>query len=212
MRTKRIKKLIEELKGKMLKCDNLTDYLSDYTDLKLYAVSSYVYNNNIDSVYFEWFCEDSFEDFILFCEDLDIEFTDFKRVGRTSSFYCFEENQIDIEDFATIGEGWFDNYSFLTFAYDQDWENIETFEDIINFYEKDFKNKKLDCLHFCCDCWEGNLKERIEKTLIEDIKSIDYLLELLGNYKKVYDYIQSFKDNQVKLFKEYYKQVKTTEI
>lgn len=205
MKTKKIAKLKKELGKKMLQADDIIEKISESVNLKLYDVSYYVYENNIDIMYFDHFCENEFyffEEFVK--EEFDIELGDFKKIGRTSSFYC---TTFDIDDFKDLVFSFFATDSLILYPIDYlyDFFYFENFSDIIKFYDNGFNSHKYELIKFCTEDYPGNtLQERIEQAIEQAIGELNYLLNKLITFEKVFDCIEDFKKNQVEYFKESY--------
>ena len=177
------------------------NYLGNTTNLKLYDVSMYCYENNIEDDYFNFFCECEYNYFNDTLKENNIEL---KYIGRTSTFRVIGENYFngywsiyDIEDFdknISIREkiGYIiENYFYkeynigLEFEYDKE-------GNIINFDYEELKNYMLGY---------NDSKEVLKNLYIELLSN--NLIEELYNIVSTYKYINDFKENQIEIFKNF---------
>ena len=120
-KTKKANKKINEIFQILKKNENAFNYMN----LKLYDVSYYCYDNNINDDIFAGFCEYYYDCFIEELNYQDIDFNDFyNQLGYTSSFLLHDGNYININDLD-------DTVFWLLQEY-------------YNIYDRDFY---LNCLH-----------------------------------------------------------------
>lgn len=194
------KKLLDQANTEVKK---VIDYITEnkemfsYMDLKLHDASYYTYakmkddfplcfenDTNDEYSYFYLFCEDNYN---MFIEDLKEAYNiDFKNMcvslGRTSSFYL--QNFVEWSNGEINIENTLDNL-FYIFYYNIPYNLIYT-NSIIYIGEDCNKEEEIkDCLEYLCNNFYNDFMEHIK-----DIKI-------------VYDYITSFKENQIEYFKEY---------
>ena len=184
-----IKKVVEYMKE--------NEDMFDMMDLKLHDASFYDYEKKFPLCYkddeentngytnFYYFCEDNYN---MFVEDLKENFNiDFdkmrKQVGRTSKFYLADwiettHCRLDIE--STINSLLCDKY-----AYSLNYTEINEDCKIVPYGEYTEED------------------EEVQEELEDIIGFYDWFMEEIKNIKIVYDMIKNFKDNQVKLFKEF---------
>lgn len=168
------------------KLDNdVVAYVGQLTNLKLYGVFSYVMDmfDSEDKAMeiFDSFTEDMHEEFKLFEEDIC---TQRYYLGRTSSFFI---------------------------------DNCDT--EIIDYYyaneyreEKDIEKKKEMLIDEFIYTWINADEDIIEEEYNKgDIKilvdSFISFIEALNNIYKCYKYIEEFKEKQVEIFKQWYKEI-----
>lgn len=171
---------------------NYIDCIGEKINLKLYDC---IYIDNFNSELFEMFCEDSYYDYCKFKKDLYVEE---KYIGYTSSFYIVPKgNRVD-------------------YYYMDEYNNADYKEKIVMLFD-DFLINEIDSNY----CLDDLLK--VEKNKVADLGeyffdflynfnySIDELVdgfikfinEYIEDVKKVYDYIDNFKKNQVEYFEDY---------
>lgn len=188
-----IKKANKQLK-KVMRFLQENEKAFSMLDLKLHDVSYYcyshmfadfpeLYENDQDSYFYD-FCECEYDCMIEYFKENNIEYKP-QYIGRTSSFYlsdcvdcqCHRPYRIDFQQ--TI-------YNLLN-------ENGYT----------------CDCMP---DITENGLIDTSDKYLKDCYANIDYIasgefykdvIKQLDDCIKAYNYIKSFKDNQVNIFKEY---------
>lgn len=162
----------------------------DYMDLKCHDVSYYCWKDMEkdfplcyacaeDNDYFSWFCEAEYDCFIEWCKENNIDFNKMRcQLGRTSSFYLqdFTDTNIDY----TLENLYEKVSNYCGFAY--------VYIDGGNILRDDFEEYKDETIEEL---------EYIADEFYNDV--ISYCKDIL----KVYDYINSFKENQVEIFKEY---------
>lgn len=165
--------------------------LLHYTNLKLYDVSSYVYDNYEDDEGIELFNDftsfefDYFKEFIIDNNNLVMN-----HVGRTSTFiilpdkdvYFLDSDNLDCIDVYNCLIADVEATQYLTLA-EQVTQLYNDGDDVSDFIEE----------------WLYNFECELDQ--------LEHNIELMEEYykpiKNAYEYIDSFKNNQVELFKEY---------
>ena len=204
---------IEELENNINKIIELRAELESTTNLKLYSCSylddekikelliknhkvskKFLKSYNIDTNdLFNIFCEnqlDIFEEYIY--ENFNVKFSDLKRIDRTSSFYFLTKNLYNLD---------YDYNDLLRFLEENEIDLTEN-----QVFKLEFKHlRRYAELKGDFDTFDYNLD-----IYLEDSK--DLLNELI-NYKKAYECLQDFKENQVEYYIEnlYYCYVKQEE-
>ena len=204
---------IEELENNINKIIELRAELESTTNLKLYSCSylddekikellvkkykvnkKFLKSYNIDTNdLFNIFCEnqlDIFEEYIY--ENFNVKFSDLKRIDRTSLFYFLTRNLYNLD---------YDYNDLLRFLEENEIDLTEN-----QVFKLEFKHlRRYAELKGDFDTFDYNLD-----IYLEDSK--DLLNELI-NYKKAYECLQDFKENQVEYYIEnlYYCYVKQEE-
>ena len=204
---------IEELENNINKIIELRAELESTTNLKLYSCSylddekikelliknhkvskKFLKSYNIDTNdLFNIFCEnqlDIFEEYIY--ENFNVKFSDLKRIDRTSLFYFLTKNLYNLD---------YDYNDLLRFLEENEIDLTEN-----QVFKLEFKHlRRYAELKGDFDTFDYNLD-----IYLEDSK--DLLNELI-NYKKAYECLQDFKENQVEYYIEnlYYCYVKQEE-
>lgn len=185
---KLLNKANEELK-KVVDYIKQNESMFDYMDLKLHNVSYYCYTEmkndfplvckEYDDI-FERFCDIEYDWFIEWCREEGIDFNKMHyQLGRTSKFYLHNwyDKNIDFMLYNIIEDGcWYAlNYFNLT-------NGVITSTDI-----EDYEDTTIESLEYIANDFYNDFMNAIE------------------DIKKVYDYIVSFKENQVENFKSFCK-------
>ena len=190
-------KKLKELEEKINKFLELKDFLSSNTqNLKLYYAASltqedikeelekrfrinlkFLNSFEFSDDLFYVFCEDEFQNFKEFLQENYIDFDNFVRIGRTSSFYCLNKDLYDLD---------YRHNNLVRYLYDLDREILEG---------ENFKFQFSD-LRFFIENY--NL---VDLDLFLD--EVDNLIENYQEYKKAYEYIENFTENQIQLYIEY---------
>lgn len=185
---KELRKAVKLLKDNEDKWNNYLDlklHEAAYTniDFEGYYGAKITFDNEAQSDWFYMFCEDSYN---MFIEDLQNEYNiDFDElrdnVGRTSSFYLGNLHSSELLDtLANASETYM--YGGLNIAIIDNLISIDV-KNSVDYFEdlEDFANALLDFAY----CIYDEVEESLEPIIT------------------VYDYITSFKNNQVEYFKEY---------
>lgn len=204
MQILRLKKYIEENKD-MFKSMNLKLYDAnyyEYDEMKKDFPLCYKNNNEgTENSYFSMFCRDTYDLFIEWCKEQDIDFQDLQNyIGRTSSFYLYSnkhgrfvfdihENEINWGD--TIGTI-YDELGYLNFR------NLIEFNE--NGYIDEEATLLFDDSYYTEEQWIDEIIPAVNYIINE---MYDDFIKEMENIKKVYEYIKNTKENQVKYFKEY---------
>lgn len=165
--------------------------LLQYTNLKLYDVSSYVYDNFEDDEGIELFNNfashefDYFKEFIIDEHNLILN-----QVGRSSTFVILPDEYVYFLDSDNLD--YIDVYECLMI--DVDFNQYRTLAEQITQLYNDGDDVS-DFIESWLDSYQIDLDQ-----LEENIDLMECYFEPLKN---AYDYIESFKANQVELFKEF---------
>lgn len=175
---KELKKVIDYL-------EEINDVYNEPMNLKLHDVNYYCYKdmkedfplcykNNKDD-YFSFFCEDSYEMFLEWCYEENIDFEKMMaRVDRTSNFYLTNIHDVSIEYIL---------YNLLDNVYGGYYGCIYA-KGSINILDNNLEDVQ-DELEYICTDFYNDVKEYFEDAI------------------KVYDYIKDFKENQIEYFKDF---------
>ena len=193
---------IKELENNINKIIELRAELESTTNLKLYSCSYLddekikellIKNHKVDKKFlksynidtndlFNIFCEnqlDIFEEYIY--ENFNVKFSDLKRIGRTSSFYFLTRNLYNLD---------YDYNDLLRFLEENEIDLTEN-----QVFKLEYKHlRRYAELKGDFDTFDYDLD-----IYLEDSKD---LLEELINYKKAYECLQEFKENQIEYFIE----------
>lgn len=165
--------------------DELEPAATEYHDLKLHEISAEADDDDFSN-YFDDFCELSFEDFKDFIENRNVR-TEY--VGRTSSF-TFTTNylkDIDCDEFGyfveTLAMKASRDCSYIDRIHQVDDKLLDDIEEMLSRGELD----------------SNYLQEEIDDILAE----IPRVKESIEDIKEAVDYIDKFKQNQLKYWIDY---------
>lgn len=194
-------------------CNRIKNYIKEHEDmfnamdLKLHDASYYEYKDMendfplcyadnkepIESSYFYMFCDSTYNQFINWCEEQNIDFRAMcHSIGRTSSFYLYEKELVQREN-GKINWSW-TMYNIFYLGY----SNILEFDNEGNIdIEESFR---CNGDYYTKEEWNKKLKSALQ--YITDEMYNDFMKEI-EDVKKVYEYIKDTKDNQIEYFKEW---------
>lgn len=166
---------------------------NEYMDLKLHdcafidslAIEKNGVNitvNNVYETFFDIFCEESYQQFLEDCRiERGIDFNELRDyVGRTSKFYL---GNLHDNDYISILQEY--SYDFNASSFEVKYDNV-TGKYIIKFTDDD------------------NIEESVVAEMLQVSKSIyNDINNALVDIIAVYQFIADFKNNQVKLYKDF---------
>lgn len=181
---------------------------NEYMDLKLHYASTenvdfehngatVTFSDKEQNDWFYRFCESEYDSFIGWCEEDGLDFNKLRdNVGRTSSFYLGKLHNREKDKYLVA----------LCEAVDfnNSWLEFKEVDGVIKLDEektnKNFEGRAEDTLA------EFDIEQMVNDML--DLAETVYndLNNKLEDIIKVYDYIKSFKENQVENFKNYVKE------
>ena len=182
------------------KIGNKIDCIGSQENLKLYDVSDYCCENDIDIELFNDFCQFEYDNFIETLKENDIELG---YIGRTSTFrvqgdffFNDDRNYYTLEEIEKLSLNekigyLIENYFYCNYNYIFNFE-YDKKGNIINFDYEELKNYILSF----------NDSKEVLKNIYEELFR-NNVIEELNNIVSTYKYIEEFKNNQLECFKEF---------
>lgn len=211
MKKELLNKLNKSLNELISDLSNNNDYkkiiecIGKKEDLKLYDLSYGLYDNeeykNLTDKeknnLFNIFCDDSYRVFDEWIQEEKL-YIDFKYIGHTSTFFVIPKRGIDYNDIYDFANSDLIGKIFLLL---DEYINNELcmYYGLSSFFEIE-KNQIVNI-----DSYLFDFLRDYNITLDECIKDFkQFIIDYFEDVKKVYDYIDDFKNNQCEYFNEYY--------
>lgn len=204
---------LERTLKRYAKLANRLSDLFDMDNLKLYELSSFIYDNKekYTDDDFHSFCNFSYFEFEDFLEnDLGYKYHDLvEYIGRSSSFYYNLNLDNFLHDYMEYNFLNFDNERFIQYdIHERGKIEIDKIEDILyellisdlafSYTDEDEKNIDQDDLKAVLEELITDL-DQLQFGLIREFFNDDKNKEVM----KLFKHIKSFKDNQIELFLDY---------
>ena len=191
---------IKNIEGKI---GNKIDCIGSQENLKLYDVSDYCYENDIDIELFNKFCQVEYDFFEDFLNEKNVKL---KSIGRTSSFYVqgnyflnsdsyciyelynFDYNLTIREKIGYIIENYFHKNYNIDFNLEYDNKGY-----IVNFEYEEIKNYILIY----------NYAKEVLKNLYLELKK-NNVIEEIENIFEIYEYIKTLKIVKLNILKSFW--------